>query len=268
MPRPANTAELISAVLDGDHGPRPHEFTATSAFWLHHTTRLSGGPATYRNHYLLLRCGGSFGACAFSAGELHPDICAQASGHTLEELLTRPEPPMQIAALDAYLSEVRPHRDAPGAEPVPLPPGSPDTRARARDTTIAALADITPGTKVALIGVVDPLVAAIRDRGGLCLPCDLDLRTTRWGDPIATDMDQVLGAADSVIATGMTLGNRTFDRLLAHCRDHDTPLVVYGQTGSAAARAFLGAGVTALAAEPFPFSQFSAEETTLYRYRV
>jgi len=43
--------------------------------------------------------------------------------------------------------------------------------------------------------------------------------------------------------------------------------VVYAQSGAAVARAFLGSGVSALSAEPFPFSQFSAAPTALYRYR-
>ncbi len=46
------------------------------------------------------------------------------------------------------------------------------------------------------------------------------------------------------------------------------PLVVYAPTGSVAARAFRGRGVIALASEPFPFSLFSAEPTTMYRYRM
>ncbi len=81
-------------------------------------------------------------------------------------------------------------------------------------------------------------------------------------------MDQVLAEADAVVATGMTLVNGSFDRIIEHCRKQSLPLVVYAQTGSAVARAFLGAGVTALSAEPFPFSQFSADATTLYRYRA
>ncbi|MCX4779279.1 DUF364 domain-containing protein [Streptomyces sp. NBC_01264] len=78
----------------------------------------------------------------------------------------------------------------------------------------------------------------------------------------------VLERAQAVVATGMTLSNGTFDTILERCRSRGVPLVVYAQTGSAVARAFLGSGVTALSAEPFPFSQFSAEETVLYRYRT
>ena len=265
---PQTVAELTDAVLSGTHGPDPADAVVTSAFWLYHTTRLAGSKDTYHTHYLLLRVGRSFGACSFEAGELTPDFCENASGRTLDTLLRHESTPVRVAALDAYLSAAMPHREAGNAEAVTLPSGTPETRARARDAAIAGLLDVAPGAKVALIGVVDPLVAAIRGRGGVCLPCDFNLRRTRWGDPVTDDMTEVLAAADAVVATGMTLSNGTFDLVLEHCRDHGTPLVVYAQTGSSVVRAFLPAGVTALSAEPFPFSQFSAEPTCLYRYRA
>ncbi|MEU3948319.1 DUF364 domain-containing protein [Streptomyces sp. NPDC029526] len=267
-PEPRTVAALTDAVLAGAHGPDPGTLHVTSAFRLYHTTRLAGGDVTYHNHYFVLRTGPVFGACAFEAGELAPEICENASGHTLAALLRHPAAPVRTAALDAYLSHVTPHREAPGAEPVTLPAGTPEVRARARDAAVASLLDIAPGAKVALIGVVNPLIAAIHERGGVCLPCDLNLRTTQWGEPVTDDMTEVLAAADAVVATGMTLSNGTFDLVLEHCRDQDVPLVVYAQTGSAVARAFLSRGVTALNAEPFPFSQFSAESTTMYRYRT
>ncbi|MFD8934461.1 Rossmann-like domain-containing protein [Streptomyces sp. NPDC059578] len=268
LPPPRSVPELRRAVLDGAYGPSPRELTVTSAFWLHHTTRLAGGDVTYRNHYLLLRSGDAFGACSFEADGPHPDLCADASGRTLDELIRHEVPCVGIAALDAYLARVRPHRDTGTAESVTLPTGTPEQRARARDAAVAGLLDIAPGARVALIGVVNPLVAAIREQGGVCLPCDFNLRTTQWGDPVTDDMHQVLAEADAVVATGMTLGNGSFDVILDHCRTRRTPLVVYAQTGSAVARAFLGSGVHALSAEPFPFSQFSADRTALYRYRA
>ncbi|WP_020669475.1 Rossmann-like domain-containing protein [Amycolatopsis nigrescens] len=263
-----SVAELSDAVLAGGFGPSPAEVTVTSAFWLHHTTRLAGGEVTYRNHYVLLRVGAAFGACSFEAGDVTAEFCAEASGAPVSTLLRDAPGAVRIAALDAYLAHVRPHRDTAEAEAVVLPEGTPEVRAKARDEAIAGLLDIRPGTRVALIGVVNPLVAAIRARGAECLPCDLNLRRTQWGDRVATDMAEVLDAADAVVATGMTLGNGSFDALLAHCRDRRLPFVVYAQTGSAVARAFLGAGVTAVSAEPFPFSQFSADPTPLYRYRT
>ncbi|MEV8393496.1 MULTISPECIES: Rossmann-like domain-containing protein [unclassified Streptomyces] len=265
--RPRTVDDLVSDVLAGAHGPDPAGLVATSAFWIHHGTRLAGGDTTYLNQYVLIRLRRSFGACAFEAGEVDPAVCREASGMPLDVLLREAPRPIRIAALDAYLAEAEPHGSAAGAEPVTLPAGTPETRAKARDTAITGLLDISPGAKVGLIGVVNPLVAAIRERGGVPLPCDFNLRTTQWGDPVSDTMDDVLGAAEAIIATGMTLSNGTFDTILARCRERGVPLIVYAQTGSAVARAFLGSGVTALSAEPFPFSQFSAEPTTLYRYR-
>lgn len=80
-------------------------------------------------------------------------------------------------------------------------------------------------------------------------------------------MAEALDGADAVVTTGMTLGNGSFDAILAHCVAAAVPLIVYAQTGSAIAREFLGAGLTALSAEPFPFSQFSADDTALHLYR-
>ncbi|KOV02294.1 DUF364 domain-containing protein [Streptomyces virginiae] len=265
---PAATVDaLIEAVLAGGHGPLPSELVATSVFWIHHGTRLAGGDTTYLNQYVLVRLGDSFGGCAFEAGEIDPAVCRDSSGAPLDVLLREAPRPLRIAALDAYLARQRPHRDS-GAEAVTLPAGTPEVRAKARDAAIAGLLDIDSGAAVGLIGVVNPLVAAIRERGGEPLPCDFNLKATQWGDPVTSDMHEVLERADAVVATGMTLSNGSFDTILDRCRARGIPLVVYAQSGSAVARAFLGSGVTAVSAEPFPFSQFSADPTTLYRYRT
>lgn len=118
--------------------------------------------------------------------------------------------------------------------------------------------------KIALIGVVNPLIAAIRKRGGTCLPCDLQMERTHWGDPVEKDMEKVLDSADGVICTGMTLSNGTFDRVIERVLERSIPLTVYAQTGSAVAARFVGAGITSLVAEPFPFSQFSANATRVF----
>lgn len=262
----ASVAALTSAVLAGELGPDPSTLSVASAFWLHHTTRLPGADITYRNYYVLLRVGEVFGACSFEAGELDPSYCADTSGLSLAEVITNSPAPVQIAALDAYLASVEAHHLAPEAEEVILPAGTPDVRARARDAAVAGLLEVAEGTKVALIGVVNPLVDAITARGGICLPCDFNLDRTASGLPVSRDMTQVIDAADAVVATGMTLSNGSFDVLLSRCLQQSKPLAIYAQTGSAVARAFLGSGVTALSAEPFPFSQFSSRPTSLYRY--
>jgi hypothetical protein len=173
---------------------------------------------------------------------------------------------LRIAALDAYLTSVEPHYLAAAggrAEEVILPAGTPDVRARARDAAVAGLLEIRPGSKVALIGVVNPLVDAIAERGGECLPCDLNLRETASGLPVSRDMTEVVEAADAVVATGMTLSNGSFDVLIDRCLQQEIPLVVYAQTGSAVVRAFFGSGVTALSAEPFPSSAPPVEPVPL-----
>ncbi|MDT0345722.1 Rossmann-like domain-containing protein [Streptomyces litchfieldiae] len=263
----ASVAGLAAEVLTGRRGPNPAGVVATSVFWVHHGTRLAGGNVTYRNQYLLVRVGAAFGACAFEAGEVDTGICVEASGQPVAELLSASTAALRVAALDAYLGAIAPHHADPRADRVELPAGVPEERAAARDAAVAGLLNVPAGSKVGLIGVVNPLVAAIRERGAEPLLCDLNLRTTRWGDPVSPDMTGVLQAADAVVATGMTVGNGTFDTILARCRERRVPLVVYAQTGSAVAREFLGAGVTALSAEPFPFSQFSADATALHLYR-
>ena len=70
-----------------------------------------------------------------------------------------------------------------------------------------------------------------------------------------------------IVATGMTLGNGSFDTILAAVRRRGIPFVVYAQTGSAIVPRFLGHGVTGISAEPFPFSQFSADPTPIHLYR-
>jgi uncharacterized protein (DUF4213/DUF364 family) len=79
-------------------------------------------------------------------------------------------------------------------------------------------------------------------------------------------MMPVLQKADLVIATGMTMSNGSFDRIIDLVQQRQIPLIIYAQTGSAIAPQFLGKGVTAVMAEPFPYSQFSADPTTIYLY--
>ena len=106
---------------------------------------------------------------------------------------------------------------------------------------------------MALIGVVNSLVGELEDRGARVLPCDFNVLETEWGRPVAANMHEVLREPDAILATGMTLGNGTFDPLLMRARALGVPLVLFAQTGSAVAPAFLGAGVTAVSAEPYPF---------------
>ena len=258
--------ELRDQVLAGTMGPRPEELWISGSTYLYQTTRFPGTQTRYHNRYLLLRADTYFGACSHTPDQLTADMAGTLSGRSVADALRDPHLPVQVAALDAYFGCVMPHHQH-CQQVVTLPGGTPAQRARHRDACIVSLAAVTPGQKVALIGVVNPLVEAIRRAGGVCLPCDLDLAETAWGDPVERDMNVVLAQADSVICTAMTLGNGTFDRISALARARKIPLTVYAQTGSAAAARLVGRGISALLAEPFPFSQFSGEATEVFLYK-
>ncbi len=266
-PAPTSVAELLEAVQRGAYAVDPAELFATGAMWLSQSTKFPATSQHYRNYYLVLRSGVAFGACCVERDELPSIIAEELAGASLGSLLNDQRLAVRIAALDAYLGTVQPHRTAERASPWQLPLGTPHERALARDRAIVSLLAIEPGQQVALIGVVNPLVQAISERGGVCLPCDFNLAQTQWGDPVSAVMEPALDAADLVIATGMTLSNGSFDQILHRVRARGIPLVVYAQTGSSIVPQFLDQGVTAISAEPFPFSQFSAEPSVLYRYR-
>ncbi|MBW3086604.1 hypothetical protein KEM60_02833 [Austwickia sp. TVS 96-490-7B] len=259
--------ELMTQVLTDTTATGPDALVARSVYLVQHGTRLAGSPQIFRNCYVMVRCETAFGVCAVDIGEVDNNVI-DLSGSTIAELLRHPLLPIRVAALDAYLGATAPHREDPRARRVELPTGTPDERAIARDTAIADLLHIQPGHRVALIGVVNPLVAAIRDRGGECLPCDLNLTQTHWGDPVEKDMHRVIEHADMVLATGMTIGNGTFDEIMQACRRRDIPLTIYAQTAAAVARAFLGRGVTSLSAEHVPLSQMSADASPIYLYEA
>lgn len=267
-PIPRTVADLTEAVLRGAYGPDPAALHAVGAFWVRQSTQFPGTDTKYRNYYLVLRAESAFGGCCLERDQLESVVAEELSGRSLAELLGDARTPVRIAALDAYLALACPHREHAQARTLLLPHGTPLERAKARDAAIAGLLDIQPGMRVGLIGVVNPLVEAIRARGGSCLPCDFNLRRTADGTEVVTDMELVLAQADLVIATGMTLSNGSFDRIVEVARARGIGLVVYAQTGSAIAPRFLGHGVAAVSAEPFPFSQFSADPTPIHLYRA
>jgi hypothetical protein len=259
---------LITEVLQNRFELDPAAHPVVGAFAVQQSTRFPGADKTYRNHYLLVRVGMAFGGCCVEPAELGKIEAESLAGQSIAALLEHPQLPVRIAALDAYFGICYPHRDSENAQVFQLPLGTPVERAIARDEAIVSLLDITPGQKVGLIGVVNPIVDEIEKRGGQCLPCDFNLDKTASGVPVVKDMTPVLAEADMVIATGMTLSNGSFDKIVAAARKREIPLLIYAQTGSAIAARFLGKGVSAVCAEPFPYSQFSAEPSPVYLYQL
>ncbi|CAM4338059.1 Rossmann-like domain-containing protein [Saccharibacillus endophyticus] len=260
-----NLIRLQEAVLRKEFGPDPEALTVTGAVSMYQTTQFPGSSVKYHNHYVLLRVEEAFGACSHMPEQLTSEVAEQCSGRSVAQLLQDHRLPVRIAAMDAYLGAVRPHR-ANCKTVVGIKPGTPLEKAKQRDLHIADTARIASGSRIALIGVVNPLVEAIVQRGGICLPCDLQMEHTQWGQPVEKDMNIVLEQADGVICTGMTLSNGSFDLILEKAKQRGIPLTVYAQTGSAIVAAFYGKGVSALVAEPFPFTQFSGGTSELFIY--
>ena len=77
-----------------------------------------------------------------------------------------------------------------------------------------------PGATVLVVGVVNSLLDELRSRGLSYVPCDLKGGTTEWGEPVVTDaLAAEIGRCDAVLASGMTLGNGTFEPLRRHALD-------------------------------------------------
>ena len=257
--------ELIAKVVAGQIGENPDAMNVTGAAYIFQTTQFPRTNTKYYNYYTLLRVNDYFGACCHTKEQADLTIAEDLSGTKLCDALLDKRENVKIAALDAYLGNINPHKRC-SDKAVIIPAGTAVDRANFRDKTIAELANIKKGEKVALIGVVNPLVKAINEKGGQCLPCDLDMKVTESGQIVEPDMEVVLSEADKVISTAMTLSNGTFDRIRERVIERGIDLIIYGQTGSAIAAHYVGNGVTAVVAEPFPFSQFTTDESNLYLY--
>lgn len=260
---PGDVDELRGRVISDleDNG----DVMVRSVFDIVHGTRLADAEMVYQNRYVLARIGGAFGACAHE----NRDGCIDAvafSGHGALSALRSGIPALEMAVLDAVLGAARPHHRDGTARPVPVPPGTPDVRARARDRAVTDAAGVPPGACVGLIGVVSPMMRELINAGATVIPCDRNLDEC-LGVRVEKDAVAVVESADHVIATGMTVLDGSFDDIRSACAARGIPLTVYAQSGSAIVREFVGwGGVSALIAEPFPFSQFSCDRTWLYRY--
>lgn len=269
---PGSVAELRARVLRSELGPDPADLVVSVGFLTSQGARHAGRTHRYRNEVLSLRVEGAVGSCGVEPGASAAEagVVDACIGASVAELLAHPLLPVRIATLDAYLMHTHPHPlagDVPG-EPVLLPAGSSLTKSRARASTVVDLLPVAAGSRVLVIGVVNSLLARLRERGIGYLPCDLTGAHTEWGEPVGTDATRHLGDCDALLVTGMTLGNGTFDHLLAHARLSGVPMVVFAQSGSAVLPWFLGdPGLHAVSAEPYPFFSLDGGPSTVFRYR-
>ncbi|MEO3781161.1 hypothetical protein ABGB16_31070 [Micromonospora sp. B11E3] len=200
--------ELVAAVLAGRLGPDPARSAVSVGFVTRQGARHGGRGRVYRNHVLSLRVGAAVGSCAVEPGELPDEVAYDCVGVTVADLLTHSLTPVRVAALDAYLMAARPHAEA-GAEPVLLPGGSSLAKSTARAAAVVDLLPADPGATVLVVGVVNSLLAALRERGLRYLPCDRVGGSTEWGEPCRPDATVLLDGCDALLVSGMTVGNGT-----------------------------------------------------------
>lgn len=264
----ASYDDLVTRVLDGEFGPDPRTRHITVAFSTRQAVRHEGRGGGYRNEVLSLRLGAAVGSCAVEPGALPDAAVEDCVGADIAGLLAHPLRPVRVAALDAYLTQTLPHTPANGARPWSLPAGSSLRKSRARARAVTGLLDAPPGARVLVVGVVNSLLEALRSRGLSYVPCDLKGGTTEWGEPVRSDALAELARCDAVLASGMTLGNGSFEPLREAALRHGTPLVMFAQTGSAVLPRFLGSGVSAVCAEPYPFFWLDGGPGSIHRYRA
>ncbi|MGV9557823.1 Rossmann-like domain-containing protein [Streptomyces sp. NPDC003401] len=258
--------DLLDRARDGALGPDPAGLRVAVAFTTRQAVRHDGRGTGYRNEVLSLRLGTAVGSCAVEPGELPDGVLDDCAGADVARLLRHPLPPVRVAALDAYLMRVTPHTPEHGARPVPLPAGSSLEKSRARARAVVDLLDLPAGATVLVVGVVNSLLEALRSRGLRYLPSDLKGGTTEWGEPVLADALAAAGRCDALLVSGMTLGNGTLDPLRRHALAHGKQLVAFAQTGSAVLPRFLGHGVSAVCAEPYPFFWLDGGPGTVHRY--
>ncbi|MER5388109.1 DUF364 domain-containing protein [Saccharopolyspora sp. NPDC002686] len=262
MSAPRSLADLIEKVHNGHYGEEIADAAVSVGFLTQQGVRHASRNTSYRNHVLSLRVADAVGSCAVEPGELAEDVVLDCVGTPVAELLRHPSAAVRVAALDGYLQSVRPHHRH--SEEVAVGRGSSLQKSLHRAKLVVDL--LPPVRRVLVIGVVNSLLHHLRERGIDYRACDYKGGRTEWGEPVHTDALAELSECDAVLASGMVLGNGTFQPLLEHTRATGKPLVFFAQTGSGILPCFLGAGVTAVSAEPYPFFWLDGGPSSLYRY--
>lgn len=262
----SSVADLVELVRSGSVGPDPASLMVSVGFTTSQGARHASRGQVYRNTVVSLRVEQAVGSCAVEPAELADTDVHDCVGASVADLLDHPSPAIRVATLDAYLMSARPHEHS-GARQVVIGAGNSLDKSMARASTVVDLLDATPGRRVLVVGVVNSLLHHLRARGLLYVPCDLKGGRTEWDEPVVTDAQSALADCDVVLASGMTVGNGSFEPLLREAVLADRPVVLFAQTASAILPWFIGAGVSAVSAEPFPFFWLDGGPTTIYQYR-
>lgn len=258
--------ELLDRARAGELGPDPAHERVSVGFMTSQGAQHSSREQRYRNEVISLRVGAAVGSCAIEPGEVAHDVVHDCVGAAIGDLLAHPAAPVRIAALDAYLMSAYPHEHST-SDVVTVGSGDSLAKSLARAEAVVDLVDVPPGGRVLVIGVVNSLLHHFRRRGIGYVPCDRKSGRTEWDEAVHTDAGELIDDCDAVLASGMTVGNGSFEPLLSHASRTGKPLVLFAQTASAILPWFIGSGVTAVSAEPYPFFWLSGGPTQIYRYR-
>jgi hypothetical protein len=258
----ASVADLLALARAGSLGPDPASQSVSVGFTTSQGARHASRGRSYRNTVVSLRIERAVGSCAVEPGDLSDADVHDCVGATAADLLDHPSPAIRIAALDAYLMSAHPHEHS-GARQVVVGAGTSLEKSMTRASAVVDLLDAAPGDRVLVVGVVNSLLHHLRARGLRYVPCDLKGGRTEWDEPIVTDALSAVDDCDLVLVSGMAVGNGGFEALLLA----DRPVVAFAQTASAVLPWFLGAGLTAVSAEPFPFFWLDGGPTTIYQYQ-
>lgn len=263
----SGVTELIALARAGALGPDPTDSRVSVAFTTRQGARHVSRDQVYRNTVISVRVGDAVGSCAVEPEGADDATVTECVGETVADLLAHPDTAIRTAVLDAYLMHAHPHHLA-AARHVVIGAGDSLAKSMARASAVVDLLDAVPGQRVLVVGVVNSLLHHLRARGLEYVPCDLKGGRTEWGEPIVTDALAAVADCDLVLASGMTVGNGSFEPLLRAAVADERPLVVFAQTASAIVPWFLGSGVTAVSAEPYPFFWLHGGPTTLHHYRA
>lgn len=208
-------------------------------------------------------------------------VCGQGCCYTTEPPLINPaligrpvfefnEAPLptKIAILDGIFASF----DSPPDAQIPLT-GSMQQRSRSRAefivNTLCADFQLSPGSKVAQIGVVGEFLAAFKSRGIRVAAFDLDksiIGTSIYGTEIVdgNHIDPAFASAQLALLSAMSLSNRTYTDLVFSAQRNDVKLVLFAETAAHFAPYLINFGVSAVFSEPFPFYVFGG--TSIIRY--
>ncbi|MGX7829160.1 Rossmann-like domain-containing protein [Actinokineospora sp. 24-640] len=256
-------ADLLDLVRGGAWGPDPAACPVSVGFTTRQGVRHATRGRSYRNTVVSLRVAEAVGSCAVE--RIDDDEVYDCVGRTVLDLLDHSNPALRTAALDAYLMHVRPPALS-GAKPVTVGPGTSLEKSLARAGAVVDLLDPAPGDRVLVVGVVNSLLHHLRERGVGYVPCDLKGGRTEWDEPILADAESAVDGCDLVLASGMTVGNGTFEPLLRRASAAGVPVVMFAQTACAVLPWFIGHGVRAVSAEPYPFFWLDGGPTTIHQH--